>query len=401
MLVLALGLPQWGRAQAVALATYAVSTVTAATGDQLSPSSVGPHVSASALALHYNPAYFGVGSGTTTSANANGASFFGLYQFPTTGTYDPTTIATSTATSTQYLEFSLTPATGYKLNIPTVTVVVKGKSTGPDSFDFRASLDNFVTSNVSIGTVSGAKSNSGAILMGTLPAAFLQTTQTITFRFYGYNASNNGARDADKPGGIISDFTVSNAGPLPVELVDFAAQAVKNADAQLTWRTASEKNNDHFEVERSVDGVDFVKIGQVQGRGTAAAPTDYALTDAGVGAKASGTLYYRLKQVDANGASTYSPVRAVTFNQLSAPALGLFSNPATDAAQIDLTQLPSGSYRVRVLDGLGREVLGATMAAGLTHQLDLRALASGAYTVRVTAQAGGQSLTLAKRLLKE
>ena len=154
-LTLALSL-QWGHAQAVALVTYAVSTVTTATGDALSPSAVGQHVSASPLTLHYNPMYLAVGSGTTTSANANANSFFGLYQFPTTGTYNPATVATSTATSTQYLEFSLTPALGYKLNIPTVSVTVHGKATGPDSFDFRASLDNFVSSNVSIGTVSGA-----------------------------------------------------------------------------------------------------------------------------------------------------------------------------------------------------------------------------------------------------
>jgi hypothetical protein len=66
------------------------------------------------------------------------------------------------------------------------------------------------------------------------------------------------------------------------------------ADAQLAWRTASEKNNDHFDVERSLNGTDFVKVGQVKGQGTTSSATDYALTDAGIGTKATGVVYYRL-----------------------------------------------------------------------------------------------------------
>ena len=400
-LTLVLGLPQWGHAQAVALATYPVSTVTTTTGDALSPSAVGQHVSASPLTLHYNTSYFGVPSGTTTSASADARSFFGLYQFPSTGTYNPATVATSTAISTQYIEFSLTPAPGYKLNIPTVSVAVLGKVLGPDSFDFRVSLDNFVTSNVSIGTVSGASGGKGATLTGTLPATFLKTTQTITFRFYGYNAANTGGRDLDKPGGVTSDFTVSNEGPLPVELADFAAVAGKNADAQLTWRTASETRNDHFDVERSLNGTDFVAIGQVRGQGTTSVPTNYALTDVGVGAKAHGAVYYRLKQVDADGTATYSPVRMVAFAQLAAPAVALFPNPAVATTRLDLTHLPVGTYRVSVLDAMGREVLSTTLEAGQVPALDLSPLASGAYQLRVQGQQDGQALNLVRRLIKE
>ena len=61
--------------------------------------------------------------------------------------------------------------------------------------------------------------------------------------------------------------------PMPVELVVFTATAAK-LDGQLTWRTASEKNNAYFDVERSLTGTDFVKIGQVKGQGNSSAPTD-------------------------------------------------------------------------------------------------------------------------------
>ncbi|MDO7850332.1 hypothetical protein [Hymenobacter convexus] len=120
--------------------------------------------------------------------------------------------------------------------------------------------------------------------------------------------------------------------PLPVELTDFTATAVKNVDAALVWHTATEKNNDHFEVERSLNGTDFAKIGQVKGQGNAATPTAYALTDAGIGRKAAGLVYYRLRQVDTDGTATYSPVRTVAFTAAAAePAIGLYPNPASSS----------------------------------------------------------------------
>ena len=195
-------------------------------------------------------------------------------------------------------------------------------------------------------------------------------------------------------------FTIG-ALPLPVELTDFTVQAVKNIDAQLSWTTASEKNNDHFDVERSTVGATFVKIGQVKGQGTSSSPTAYALTDAGIGAKASGQVYYRLKQVDTDGTATYSPVRTVIFTKSAIPAISLFPNPATTGTQLDLTQLPTGTYQVSVLDATGRVVLGLTLEAGLAHALDLNTIASGTYMVVVRGQNSGQAILLTKRLIKE
>ena len=186
--------------------------------------------------------------------------------------------------------------------------------------------------------------------------------------------------------------------PLPVELTLFTASAVRNADAALVWRTASEKNNDHFEVERSFSGTDFAPIAQVKGQGSTSAPTDYALTDAGVGAKAvAGVVYYRLKQVDLDGTVSYSPVRPVAFTKVAQPAISLYPNPAASNTALDLRQLPAGSYQVYLLDATGRRVLDTELGAGLVHGLELGGLASGSYLVLVR----GNSLNLTKRLMKE
>jgi uncharacterized repeat protein (TIGR01451 family) len=196
---------------------------------------------------------------------------------------------------------------------------------------------------------------------------------------------------------VTAQFSIG-AYPLPVELTAFTATAVHNLDASLAWRTASEKSNDHFEVERSFTGTDYEKIGQVQGQGSKAGATDYTLTDAAVARKASGPVYYRLKQVDTDGTATYSPVRTVAFTTASmAPAIVLYPNPATAATTLDLGQLPAGRYTVQVLDATGRVVLRAQQEAGIRQVLELTSIASGAYTVRVS----GPSLNLTKRLVKE
>ena len=205
----------------------------------------------------------------------------------------------------------------------------------------------------------------------------------------------------DLNGGVNTTAVVLTTGafPLPVELVAFTARAVGNRDAALAWTTASEKNSGHFDVERSLDGAAFVKIGQVQGQGSKASATDYALTDANAAAKATGGVaYYRLRQVDADGTASYSPVQSVSFTKApAAPALGLYPNPAAARTQLDLSQLPAGTYQVAVLDMTGRVVLYRSLPAGVAHELDLTGLASGSYVVRVS----GTALALTQRLVKE
>lgn len=106
-----------------------------------------------------------------------------------------------------------------------------------------------------------------------------------------------------------AEFTISNielsfaadAATLPVALTSFTATN-QGSGVKLTWHTASEQNNAHFEVERSADGVTFSKIGTIVGAGTSNTENKYILTDA---SPLAGTSYYRLKQVDLNGNFAY------------------------------------------------------------------------------------------------
>ncbi|WP_460893141.1 T9SS type A sorting domain-containing protein [Rufibacter soli] len=114
---------------------------------------------------------------------------------------------------------------------------------------------------------------------------------------------------------VINGFDPA-AVPLPVTLTSFTS---KNRDGkvELAWTTASEKDNDYFQVERSTDGKAFHAIGRVKGNGTSSIQRNYAFTD---NSALSGTSYYRLKQVDFDGKSELSKVIANTLGKLNAAA---------------------------------------------------------------------------------
>lgn len=102
--------------------------------------------------------------------------------------------------------------------------------------------------------------------------------------------------------------TTSN-NPLPIELLHFDAVR-KGSVVQCAWTTASERDNDHFTVERSANGTDFTEVGRVQAAGTSSSLIDYGLLDP---MPFSGLSYYRLRQTDMDGTSSLSQVVPVYF----------------------------------------------------------------------------------------
>lgn len=102
---------------------------------------------------------------------------------------------------------------------------------------------------------------------------------------------------------------------LPIHLIDFCAIAM-NSDTKIMWKTSYEESNSHFEIERSFDGSNFDIIGSIAGVGNARSENQYRFIDKEIGNNYQ-QVYYRLKQVDFNGQSDYSPIRSVTFKNLT------------------------------------------------------------------------------------
>lgn len=121
------------------------------------------------------------------------------------------------------------------------------------------------------------------------------------------NTNNCPAPDNDC-GGILFDEDNDCYTSLPVDLVHFYAVIVEGG-VRLNWSTLSEKNNSHFIIERMTQEGGFLPIGLIQGNGTTSEITHYEFTDQS--STLNGTIYYRLRQIDYDGASHYSKVVAI------------------------------------------------------------------------------------------
>lgn len=131
--------------------------------------------------------------------------------------------------------------------------------------------------------------------------------------------------------------------PLPIELSSFQGTLQDDA-VELQWITASEINNEKFIIERSFDLVHFEEIGQQSGQGNSYAATEYYHTDR---RPAPGRNYYRLKQIDFDGAFTYSGYVLVEYTQHGlAPSLVVYPNPNRG----DALQLRYASQRVEMVN---------------------------------------------------
>ena len=198
---------------------------------------------------------------------------------------------------------------------------------------------------------------------------------------------NASSRSISGSAATLSRFTVSNdAAPLPVELLSFTA--VREGDgALLNWRTASEKNNDHFDVEVSTDGRSFSKFAVVAGNGTKSTPSDYNTVDPKLLSYRVDQVYYRLKQVDKDGKESFSPVRALRV-EVTGFTVSAFPNPmAQSGTTVQIRTAEAGPAELAVYDATGRLVMGVKtqLSAGLNEVklAEASKLATGAYFLKV------------------
>ncbi|MGB3619392.1 MAG: hypothetical protein WBA12_14845 [Catalinimonas sp.] len=173
--------------------------------------------------------------------------------------------------------------------------------------------------------------------------------------------------------------------PLPVSWLSFGA-ARENGGVVLTWQTALEINNAHFEVERSIDAVAFERIGAVTGGGNRVGVSAYDFRDRRAPA---GVAYYRLRQVDFDGGWEYSAVVMVSPSPLLSAAVRVVPNPCA-AGRVRIEGVSGEeSLRLTLLDPTGRTVSEAWHAgSSRTAEVALTVpagLAAGGYAVRVTA----------------
>ena len=177
---------------------------------------------------------------------------------------------------------------------------------------------------------------------------------------------------------------------IPVELLTVSAE-YGNGTVALRWTTASERNCAGFEVQRLAAGTQWRAVGHVPGHGTTTREQAYGFVDVlSADLRSESTLRYRLRQIDHDGTSGYSPVVDVMIGigpgtvQLHAA----YPNPASDLITVRYSLPETMTARIAVYSMVGQEVIaftGSEFSSRGEHLLSVRTalLPPGAYLIEL------------------
>ncbi len=207
----------------------------------------------------------------------------------------------------------------------------------------------------------------------------------------GGNNDNTATTVAASGSGTNGQGVMPNMGviTLAVSQTDFSGR-VAGTDVLLTWDTKTEQGNDHFNVERSTDGVQFNTIGTVHGAGNSNTPESYSFTD---DSPNPGTNFYRLQQVDKDGVAVYSSVVTVGIASAATAVnttMSIYPNPVTDQFTVQLNGNENETSMLAIIDLSGKTVF-AMQAAPVNSQIHVvltQKLVPGIYFLRLSNQQG-------------
>jgi len=174
--------------------------------------------------------------------------------------------------------------------------------------------------------------------------------------------------------------TTNNINFLPVEFLSVDAQWAE-LDALVTWETASELNNSHFEIERSTNGIDYINVGKVESQNpNSQSKLAYSFYDKNAFNIKPDLIYYRIKQIDFDGQFSYS--RVVILRKDKRLKLALYPNPSK--GQITVS---GGEGELFILDLFGKQVYQDVMDTD-TKIMDLSHLRHGTYVLKLESSIG-------------
>jgi ELWxxDGT repeat protein len=185
-------------------------------------------------------------------------------------------------------------------------------------------------------------------------------------------------------------------GVLPVHILQFDGH-LQQRDAKLFWKTTNEYNLAYYEIQRSKDASQFTAIGSQSPMNTAGTH-QYHFTDHRIAERETGIVYYRLKQVDVDGAVYYSKIVPIMINSKTNTSL-LFPNPAHDKTQLLLKGEQGDIYHARLVDMNGKTLQKwqfKMQSSNQLYDLDLAKVSPGTYSVELVSTQKVENIILIK-----
>src|SRR5258708_4170366 len=203
----------------------------------------------------------------------------------------------------------------------------------------------------------------------------------------------NGLTRGTTFGYSLFEFQVRDQVILPIKLAHFNGTNEGNQYSLLEWTTDIEVNNQYFDIERSLDGSHYTAIGRVAGAGNSVTPKEYQWRDS---LPVKGVNYYRLKQVDLDGKSSYSNIVSVNIGAGPLTQVSVYPNPARDLVNIVVPQ-GVGIQEVGIYNSIGTEMKKYSgLSNGNNLQISVGSLSNGLYTLKIITNKGTEIIKLLK-----
>ncbi len=164
---------------------------------------------------------------------------------------------------------------------------------------------------------------------------------------------------------------------LPIELISFTATCEKQK-INLKWSTATETNNNYFTIENSIDGVNWITAGLVNGAGNSTSLHNYSYTDTTSIEKA--LMYYRLMQTDFNGSYKYWNIITVEKCTGDGDKISVYPNTSSGKFNLVFTGDKNSVYSTEIFNSVGEKVYSSL---SFQSKIDLSDKPSGVYYLHV------------------
>ena len=312
-------------------------------------------------------------SGIPTKTFNGGLEYVGQDGWPTGG------INTGT-----YLEFSISPSTGYQLDLTSVLLRIRRSNTGspsgagPTSWSLRSSLDGYASDI----TASNGLTHNYSNYSVALGSGFLNVYSTVTFRLYGYNVTINSGGTSKL---VVDSINIQGIGEvLPVSITGVQALHNEDKNVLVKWQVNNVQEGSVFNVERSVNGTDFTTINRFSESETKSA-SSYIYEDSRVPGDVQ-AVFYRIKINEPSGWTYFSWLVKVN-NKTIKQALIDYTTVQGQSLLTSLQIPEKGIYSVSLIsmNGAVLQQRAIDLEAGVhVLALPLNDLAHGTYVVRLT-----------------
>ena len=187
--------------------------------------------------------------------------------------------------------------------------------------------------------------------------------------------------------------------PTPIELLYFQVDLTENKEALLQWATASETNNDYFEIQRSINGYNWETLGTINGAGSSSYQHNYQFIDA---KPYNPISYYRLKQIDFDKTFSMSYIVNTDFSTLLESIVNLKPNPTKNITSFNWKSTSKNNLLIELIDFKGETVFNELINIEIgtnTIDLNLSNYENGLYLIKITTNNSGK--TAIQKLIKQ